>query len=1004
MKKSFFLASIFFAIVVFTAGAELMKPKQAVIPFVPEIVLLDGEISESVWKKATVLEDFYLVGAGKQQKPSLASQQTRVQVFYNAEALFFAVTSLESQVEKINRGVPGEEGYGDAPLEWSGDLIEIFVQPLESGVVYHLAFNPNGARWDSSTASSVSWNGDWQVATKVTEEGWTAEVRLPFACLSEKGSFAGTPNPGDVWKVNICRAERPFSEFSTWSYTPTLFANRAGFGSFLFPGRNSLDPKVKVITPGSLLAGKTEWVMEINNPAPEDVQVEVALRLARPEAKPPVAEVTAISDRFLLPGKNQTVVKKFPYQVDNEGLHVLTCSISLPSLSETIYRGSVAFHIFPVKRKLEEFKKWSEEINSTLKNLRTEEPYWKKILTQWQTIEDNMKKIEVAVKKTGLNQENVGKTVSLEKDLTDFRVVYSQRILPVVWLERQKQKALKLAVAEVPASVKIFRDEPLCGRLTSQIEVSLARGEFESRQLVLLPVGKISSPVTLKVDNLISSQGNIFSGENVFFHRVGYIKIKPAPVGTRGGYWPDPLYPDKRVELGSELEVVLLTVYAERHQEPGNYQGIIFFIDQEGRQVQKLELTVEVFPFSLPERSPFRMDFWFSEHHINAIYGRELSPDFFQSCMKVMGPYRFAAYPGLATVMRQLVIYLEDDGDLSFDFTKLEPYLKAAVDSGLNFINISFTNHYPGLVSNFQKVTAIRRKTGEKVTIVVDYPEKLAEKFLQEVTAYVLGKGWFTRNDIYCDIIDEPWTEPSREILKKAAVSVRRAVPFARIYGAGTYKAMGVDGYIDTWVPQLRQFKPEDYTEKDEVWLYQCLYKVPFPTFTLNRPAVEVRTQFWICWKYRVTGFLYWSSIYWGTSENYSRIKQRPEKDFFVHPEWPVPFDGSNYVGDALFFYPTPEGLIPSLRAVNIRDGVEDWEYLYVLKKTLEMLEKSGVSIPEEWKKESTQLLNVPEEVVLSPRSFTDCPELIENTRTRVALLIIRMQELLKSEMKLKQR
>jgi len=998
MRNIFFPASIVFAIAVFTAGAELMKPKQAVIPFVPENILLDGEISESAWKKAIVLEDFYLLGAGKEQKPSLASQQTKVQVFYNAEALFFAVTAQESVVEKINRGVPGEEGYCDAPLEWSGDLIEIFVQPMEKGAVYHLAFNPNGARWDSSSISSVSWNGDWQVATRITKEGWTAEVCLPFACLKEKGCFAGTPNPGDVWKVNICRAERPFSEFSTWSYTPNFFANQSGFGSFLFSGRNSLDPKVKVITPGSLLAGKTEWVMEINNPAPEDVWIEIVLRLARPEAKPPVAEVTLISDRFLLPGKNQTVVKKFPYQVDNEGLHVLSCSISLPTLSETIYRGSVAFHIFPVKRKLEEFKKWREEINSELKDFVTEEPYWKKILTQWQAIQDNMKKIESEVKKAGINQENVGKTISLEKDFTDFRVVYSQRILPLVWLQKQKQKDAKLAVAEVLASVKIFRDEPLSGRLTSQIKISLARGEWESRQLVLLPAGKFSNPVTLKVDNLISSQGNIFSGENVFFHRVGYIKIKPAPVGTRGGYWPDPLYPDNRVELGSEPEVVLLTVYADRHQAPGNYQGVISFVDQEGKQVQKLDLTVEVFPFSLPERSPFRMDFWFSEHHINAIYRRELSPDFFQSCMKVMGPYRFAAYPGLTTVLRQLVIYLEDDGDLSFDFTKLEPYLKAAVNSGLNFINISFTNYYSSLVNSFQKVTAIRRKTGEKVTIVVDYPEKLAEKFLQAVTAYVLGKGWFTRNDIYCDITDEPWTEPSREILKKSAVSVRRAVPFARIYGAGTYKGMGVDDYIDTWVPQLRQFKPEDYTEKDEVWLYQCLYKVPFPTFTLNRPALEVRTQFWICWKYRVTGFLYWSSIFWGTSNDYSRISMRPEKDFFVHPEWPVPFDGSDYVGDALFFYPTPAGLIPSLRAVNIRDGVEDWEYLYVLKKTLEMVEKSGVSIPEELKKESQQLLGVPDEVVSSTRSFTSSPDVIETTRRKIALAIINLQQLLKPD------
>jgi len=119
---------------------------------------------------------------------------------------------------------------------------------------------------------------------------------------------------------------------------------------------------------------------------------------------------------------------------------------------------------------------------------------------------------------------------------------------------------------------------------------------------------------------------------------------------------------------------------------------------------------------------------------------------------------------------------------------------------------------------------------------------------------------------------------------------------------------MGLDDALDIWAPQVRQYKPEDYTDTDEVWWYQCLYKVPYPTFTINRPALEVRTQFWACAKYRVSGFLYWSSIYWGTSDDYSRSASRKKEDFFVHPEWPVPFDGTDFPGDALFFYPDVRG------------------------------------------------------------------------------------------------
>ncbi|HOL66228.1 MAG TPA: DUF4091 domain-containing protein, partial [bacterium] len=526
------------------------------------------------------------------------------------------------------------------------------------------------------------------------------------------------------------------------------------------------------------------------------------------------------------------------------------------------------------------------------------------------------------------------------------------------------------------------------------VKISLAGGESESRQLVLLPVIDTPVQVLVKTSDLVSGQ-QILPASQISFHRVGYLRIKEAPVGTRGGYWPDPLFPVNSLDLKDEPEVILLTVHAERNQPAGTYRGSLSFDTPEGKPVQKLDLVVEVFPFSLPERSPFRMDFCFSEHHIASIYRQPLTPEFFRSCMEVMGQYRLAAYPQLPTVMRNVVIYLENDGELTFDFRGLEPYLKAATEHGLNFINISFTNHYQSLVHQFEKITAVRRDNGEKVTILVTSPEQLTRKFLKEVTEYVLERGWFTREEIYCDVIDEPWNEPARQALKKAAAAVREAVPFARIYGAGTYKGMGVDGFIDTWVPQLRQFQPENYQPGDEVWLYQCLYKVPFPTFTLNRPGLEVRTQFWINWKYRITGFLYWSSIYWGTSRDYSQLNQRPVRDFFVHPEWPVPFDGTDYVGDALFFYPGPQGLLPGLRAVNIRDGVEDWEYLYLLGKLMEEAKKAGVAVPEELMKESQSLLKVPEEAVASPRKFTDSPEMIEKTREKVAKLIIRWGKLL---------
>lgn len=80
-------------------------------------------------------------------------------------------------------------------FSWTGeDNFEIVLDPFnDDRNGYLFVTNPNGALSDALIADngdSVNrdWDGVWEVRTQVTEEGWFAEVRIPFSTRRLSGS------------------------------------------------------------------------------------------------------------------------------------------------------------------------------------------------------------------------------------------------------------------------------------------------------------------------------------------------------------------------------------------------------------------------------------------------------------------------------------------------------------------------------------------------------------------------------------------------------------------------------------------------------------------------------------------------------------------------------------------------------------------------------------------------------------------------------------------------
>ncbi|MCP4639194.1 MAG: DUF4091 domain-containing protein [bacterium] len=121
--------------------------------------------------------------------------------------------------------------------------------------------------------------------------------------------------------------------------------------------------------------------------------------------------------------------------------------------------------------------------------------------------------------------------------------------------------------------------------------------------------------------------------------------------------------------------------------------------------------------------------------------------------------------------------------------------------------------------------------------------------------------------------------------------------------------------------------------------------------------------SFLLMWKYGLTGNLYWCV------RHINHIGDVP----LVNP-------GADGRGDGMLAYVYQSRTVPSLRLETIRDGVEDYEYLWLLADRVRKAEAVGQSCPE-----VRALLTIPDSVARDMGHYSHDPKPLEVYRWRIA-------------------
>ena len=465
-------------------------------------------------------------------------------------------------------------------------------------------------------------------------------------------------------------------------------------------------------------------------------------------------------------------------------------------------------------------------------------------------------------------------------------------------------------------------------------------------------------------------------------YKTGFVPIvhpmaDAGPVGyagTEAGIYPDPLYSrpacptvEKAGQIWREKDTkqtvnlaacntasLWITLNPEGERIPaGDYPVTLRILSlTDGTALAELSYTLHVLPCPLAENTVYYTN-WFHCDCLADIYGIEVWSDRFWEIL----PYwlRAAAGHGMTTLLTpaftppldtpvgeermdvQLVgITVTGDG-YEFDFTRLERFLRLAMDCGIRYFEHAHffsqwgAAHAPNIYGNTPE--GYKRLFGWETDAAGEAYRTFLAAYLEALTAFSDRLG--IRDRWVFHISDEPSPE-HLENYRRAKALVEPYIGDCPLADAVYYAEYAADRTVQTPVAEIGlsdafahtcgcdRMQPEK-AEKIPLWLYYT----GGPSKVTNRmiPHTHARTRVLgtILYRYGAVGFLHWGYNYY-----YDRMSVglfHPLSDPCAYKQMP----GSTYLA-----YPGTDGKpIPSIREMLMQEAMCDLRALWKAEELL---------------------------------------------------------------------
>ena len=235
-------SAIFLACILFTGplpAAESDHPQKELTAYpLSGVIRIDGRLDEAIWSSPAI--------TGFTQRDPLegepATQKTQVIVAYDKNAIYIGARLFDTAPDSIIHRLARRDD------DVSADQFTIGIDAwLDHRTGFYFGITAGGSIRDGTlfndTGTDGSWDGVWESAVQITDEGWFVEVRIPFSQLRYPD------RPVHTWGINFRRQIERNREDAWYVAVPkastgmvSWFAHLNGMEDISSPSRIELLP------------------------------------------------------------------------------------------------------------------------------------------------------------------------------------------------------------------------------------------------------------------------------------------------------------------------------------------------------------------------------------------------------------------------------------------------------------------------------------------------------------------------------------------------------------------------------------------------------------------------------------------------------------------------------------------------------------------------------------------------------------------------------------------
>jgi hypothetical protein len=512
--------------------------------------------------------------------------------------------------------------------------------------------------------------------------------------------------------------------------------------------------------------------------------------------------------------------------------------------------------------------------------------------------------------------------------------------------------------AQVDSLDRVFSDVPP-KTMAYQEPVSVARGGNVAFQFAAM--SRNGGVCSMEAMSITGPDGSVLRGDS----RIYDLKMVPVEANNNGGSrsgtdfvppgpWLNYLIRKAPFDVGEAMlerdtmtlqpghyAAALLDVSVSTDALPGHYTGT--FRITCGDETHEIPFSFYVHATVLPDQPELSVVYWFSHDPKDVSHGNppawwsERHWKLIENSARVLHDFgQDSMFTPLIDGKHPLIQVTEKtDGTFTFDFTKFDRWVELHLKLGIDV----FEGHHTGgghsiSVPPMRSTGGIwvqKEGTGDVYRLLDDAKDTepwfaFLPLFYTSLHKHLSERGWIDRY-VQCQL-DEPRDQEEYRRLSELA---RTYLPGIKTKDAINGKPRAFSPLVDIHVFSLSSLAGHQDLARERrqqglaVWLYHCCSPYPpFPNRHLDEALAYSRVYPWLAYLLDADGYLYWAAnIYRGADPYVTSIGPLPNGS--QNPGHPP--------GDNWFFYPTNEGLVPSLRMVAFRDGLDDHSLLVQLAK-----------------------------------------------------------------------